>query len=284
MLVLVADLTNTLDVSVSGGTVSSDHGLSLSVQRDALGAMDECLMSLYGITRLLGARDLGPKQLKPALESFGVSLGSHCELVEGALSALKLQSVGSASLSAAIATLAKAMGELSNALCGAFDRDLNLRASERLDLERSATCFGVELQAYRELFELVGAALEPRPVQLTAADALTMGSDARLSFVGRQVGYQVTSDTVLSADPVVLRMLLREGLQRLAGAHTLVVASADERASITMTAVSSPIAGDSGAVMPLPTPSTSDAAVVAGVARHLGVEWHSVPGGIQLVL
>src|SRR5262245_46478663 len=132
--------------------------------------MNECVMAIYGITRLLKSRDLGPAQLVPAIESFREEIERHCVSIEPLFAGLRAAAAERGALSDAVAALEPAARRVAESIMKAFSGTLKLGARQRLKMEREAERLGAELEAVRGLADALHAALLARPVYVTVAD------------------------------------------------------------------------------------------------------------------
>lgn len=129
-------------------------------------------MALYGMTRLLGTRELGPAQIVPTLEGFRGDLGLKRERLDQLLGDLAAATEGHEHLREAFSLVRPPTVEVLDEVGRVFDRPFKLGAKQRLELEREAPRLGGRLQAVRSLLDTVLCGLQPQPVPLRLADIL----------------------------------------------------------------------------------------------------------------
>jgi hypothetical protein len=157
--------------------------------------MRECVMSVYGMTRLLRARELGPAQLLPTIHEFGAGLGGLCAQVEGSIVALAADARGESpqpsplrgEMHLTLTALAALSHRLGEELRACFDDVDRLSARERLALERSLTRLGGSMEAAHYALSVCEAAREPRPIVLSLDELLRGRWISPPSFVERRV-------------------------------------------------------------------------------------------------
>jgi hypothetical protein len=147
--------------------------------------MSECVMSIYGIARLLQSRDLGPAQILPSIESFGSLVEENCRAMPPIFAALRHDAPSS--LRPAIDQLEAATHAIGDEIVRTFEPPGKLGARERLHLERAAVRVGGQLQSACGLLDAVTGAIRPRPALLTLGELLRGRWQARPTFVERRV-------------------------------------------------------------------------------------------------
>jgi len=179
-----------------------------------LGLMNECVMSVYGISRLLKSRDLGPNQLAPAIEAFRDEVGENEVSMDPLFAALRSGAADQPAVSAAVDALEPTARKVANEIIEAFAGSLKLGARRRLELERAADRLGAELEAVRGLAEVLLASLYAGPVYLTLFDLLHGRWYAAPNFVQRtlKVLLEPGDHPGFAVEPRVLRALLEEAL------------------------------------------------------------------------
>ncbi|HHH29980.1 MAG TPA: hypothetical protein ENK57_16770, partial [Polyangiaceae bacterium] len=138
-------------------------------------------MSLYGIDRMLGSRDLGPAQILRTITAFQAD-DHRCGEVDAALEGLR-RDAPDEQFRGAVHALQAAIHDAQARMASAFDGVDKLGARERLELERRVKPVGGELQALRDLLEVVRGALHPRPARMTLAELLRGRWRTRPAFV-----------------------------------------------------------------------------------------------------
>lgn len=174
-------------------------------------------MSLYGIHRMLSSRDLGPAQILPTISAFA-SDEHRCHVVDVALDALRREAP-SDDLRSALDALRAALREAEGRMATAFSTVAKLGARERLELERRVEPVGGELQALRDLLEVVQGALHPRPARMTLSELLRGRWRTRPAFVAQTIELHVAAaHDQFEADPRVLWGLVERSLAQVAEA------------------------------------------------------------------
>ena len=174
-------------------------------------------MSLYGIHRMLGSRDLGPAQILPTITAFGTD-EYGCHEVDAALDVLRREAPDDGFRSA-IDALRGALHEAEGRMSTAFSTVAKLGARERLELERRVEPVGGELQALRDLIEVVQGALHPRPARMTLSELLRGRWRTRPAFVAQTIELHVAAaHDQFEADPRVLWGLVERSLAQVADA------------------------------------------------------------------
>ncbi len=248
--------------------------------------MGECVMSVYGIARLLGSRDIGPAKLLPPIEAFSASAQQHWDLLHELFAELRQQAVRSGGLVDTVALVEAEARRICGEMSSAFNQPLKLKARQRLEMERAAQRLGGELEAIRWLSVVTAAALQPR-MALVSPDEL-LGDQWRTGplFVAQQVMLAVPPGlpAKLFGDPRVLRALLEHSVKTVhaAGAHPpvlglqvdgshvrLLVGKPDDHLAVTIEQVKLPM----GVSLAIEEP------VLAAVAEWAGIGVVTEPGG-----
>jgi hypothetical protein len=196
----------------------------------ALGEMDECIMALYGLGRLLQSRDLGPSQIVPMLDAFVSGIESRTDAigrqVEAAGQSLTppLRDVG--------AQVAGEAWRVSEALVAGFSRASSsegtghtkagkLGAKRRLQLERITPDLGAQLQAVRLLVEQLAVAAAPQPMRMRLGDVLRGNWRKRPAFGGAQYSLLIdASGPDFEAEPRFLRAVVERAARMLSSPST----------------------------------------------------------------
>jgi hypothetical protein len=185
--------------------------------KHAVGVLGECVMSLYGIHRMLRSRDLGPVQILPSVEAFAGD-AHRCGDVVAALSALGREAP-SDGLREACDALVETTRQLSSHMGDVFSEVGKLAAKERLELERNVEPLGGSLQALRDLIPVVHGAVHPRPARLTLSELLQGRWRTRPAFVTETIELHVAAaHDQFEADPRVLWGLVERSLAQVSEA------------------------------------------------------------------
>lgn len=178
-------------------------------------------MSLYGISRLLGNRELGPAQLLPTLQAFSSHAGNNGELLRAMFA--ELREAAPPSLVEPIGQLEAASVQVTEDIVEMFARRGKLRAKERLDLESHATRLGAELEAVRDLVSTLQAAMHPRSARLTLSELFDGKWRPPTTFPRRSVEVRtpVANALAFETNPPVLWALVEHSLHIVidAGVH-----------------------------------------------------------------
>jgi hypothetical protein len=258
---------------------------------DASGVMGECVMSVYGIARLLGSRDIGSAKLVPPIEAFSASAQQHWDLLHRLFADLGQQADRHDCLRDTVALVAGEARRICDELSHAFNPPFKLRARQRLELERAAQRLGGELEAIRWLSVVTAAALNPRTA-LVSPDEL-LGDQWRSGplFVVQKVKLAVPPGlpAKLQGDPRVLRALLEHYVRKVhaAGARppvldlqvdgpnvSLGLGKSEGALSTTIEQVTVPL----GVALDIEEP------VLAAVAERVGISVAAEPGGGRATL
>jgi len=242
-------------------------------------------MSVYGLARLLGSRDVGPNQLVAPIESFSVSARQHHELLDALFGELGQRVDPGAPLAEAIGLVEGEARRVCHEIGEAFDQPPKLKARQRLELERAAQRLGAELEAVRWLAAVIAAALRPRAALVSPAELLGDRWRTGPTFVTQQIKLVVPAGlpAKLHGDPLVLRALLElyvrqvhaEGVQSPAlgltvdGSEVSLVVGQPET-SLTTTVQNMKL--QLGVALPI------EPRVLTVAANHLGIGVSSQPG------
>ncbi len=174
-------------------------------------------MSVYGLARLLGSRDVGPAHLIAPLESFSVSARQHHALLDNLFHLLRKRAERHGGLVDAVALVEDEARRVCGEIDVAFDRPPKLKARRRLELERAALRLGGELEAVRWLVTVTAAAQRPRAALVSPGELLGARWRTGPAFVAAQIKLVVPSGlpAKLYGDPVVLRALLELHVRRV---------------------------------------------------------------------
>jgi hypothetical protein len=181
--------------------------------------MNESVMAIYGITRLLKSRDLGPAQLVPAIESFREEATRNSLSVVPMFAGLRAAAIEAGALLDAVEALEPAAHQVADSIVQVFGGPLKLGARQRLSMERAAVRLGTDLEAVRNLADVLHAALGARPVYVTPADLLHGRWYSSPNFVARKIRVslgQCASEGFM-AEPRVVRALLDHLFRSYAG-------------------------------------------------------------------
>jgi hypothetical protein len=183
-----------------------------------LGLMNECVMAVYGISRLLKSRDLGPSQLVPAVQAFRDEVCASGASMDPLFRALRSAAAGQSAVCDAVDVLEPTARAVAAEITKAFEGPLKLGARRRLEMERAADRLGADLEAVRGLAEVLLASLYAGPVYLTLFDLLHGRWYAPPNFVAQtlKVVLEPGDHPGFSVEPRVLRALLEQAL------HTVV--------------------------------------------------------------
>jgi hypothetical protein len=183
-----------------------------------IGMMGECVMSIYGISRLLNTRDLGAAKILPTVEAFGSEVKANC----AALPALfqGLHDEAPQSLKGAVDLLRVAAEQTTGEIVSVFDQKRKLNARERLALERDAERLGGQLQGVRDLLDVLHGALHPRKTLLTLGELLRDQWRTKPTFVKRRVELNVVGgdNHAFEVDPRVLWALVERTIDMVSAA------------------------------------------------------------------
>ncbi len=249
-----------------------------------LGITGESVMALYGIARLLQARELGPAQLRPALESYRSDAASLVGHLDEAFATLSQAMRDAPELSDALGALKPFAMEAARSIAETFGRSGHHRlgARERLELEQQAEQLGGELESIRTQLELLRAALLARPVDLALADLAKGRWRSRPTFVAREVAvrWDLRQDGSFTIDPRVLWALLEAAFRQLSvnGDGSLLVRGRVEKTGQVRAEVRlSPLPAGTKACgddlrLGLSAPLPVEAAISGAVARHFDIE------------
>jgi hypothetical protein len=263
-----------------GGRTISGHekGVSTEPVREAIGALGECVMSVYSIHRMLQSRDLGPTQLLPPVREFAVE-SQKCADVGPAFAALiEASAAQSAGLEDVLAELCDRSLRLADELGGVLAAAGKLGARERLALERELLPLGHELQGLRDLLQVVNGALHPRPARLTVSELLHVRWRGRPAFVAQRVELHLAAASgQFEADPRVMWGLVERSLGELVEAGLkspfASLSSADGRPMLQLGEHAGISTETIERVTVDLTPNhPSGAAVLAAVARFVGAD------------
>jgi hypothetical protein len=250
--------------------------------------MGECVMSLYGIARLLRSRELGPSQLRPTLDAFGVSAKEHCVAMGPLFVELDQAAAGTPRLRRAVAELQRTAAGVASTVLSSFETTPKLGARQRLELERSADALGAELEAVRRLATALYAALAPRAVVMTLGDLLEARWQVAPTFVSHSITLNLAKapQARFQGEPLVLRLLVEHALANVSGDGMPVPsACAREAHAGSRIIVGDPPEGfEAGeqVQLPLGLALQAEPAIVNELAKHLGVELIRGDGQVQL--
>jgi hypothetical protein len=183
-----------------------------------LGTLNESVMGLYGLSRLLHARELGPAKLLPSVRTNLDDL-QRCHEQAVAL----LQQTVAALPGATVAIAGELADEVLAVLQGAIHElrtaaDSRLGAARRLALERAVERSTADLEQLRNQLELLMVAGEPRSSDLCCADVLRGRWAAPPLVVDTEVELwlRFADGESFDSNPRVLYSVLLWALKRLA--------------------------------------------------------------------
>ena len=188
---------------------------------EAQGLMAECVMSLYGINRLLRSRKLGPSQLLPSVASVHaearLKLEQSLAVYDDLANIAARQAPDLTSAISLLASVAAPLGERMDELFGGIRK---LGAAERLTLERGVEQLGGDVQALRNMVELMRAALQPHAATFTLSEILAGKWRPRHAFVARRVDLNISRlhEEPFVADPRVLSILVEDAVGKVVSA------------------------------------------------------------------
>jgi hypothetical protein len=174
-------------------------------------------MSVYGLARLLGSRDVGPAQLAAPVEAFNASARQHHALLDRLFGELRDRAGHNDGLAGAVALVEREARRVCGEIDVAFDQPPKLKARQRLELERAAQRLGGELEAVRWLAAVVAAAASPRAALVSPGEILGDRWRSGPNFVAEKIDVVVSAGlpAKLYGDPLVLRALLELYLRQL---------------------------------------------------------------------
>jgi len=196
----------------------------------ALGEMDECIMALYGLGRLLQSRDLGPSQIVPTLDAFALGIEPRTDAIGRQVEAAG-QSL-TPPLREAGALVAEEAWRVAEALVAGFGGESSsdgaghtkagkLGAKRRLQLERITPELGAQLQALRLLVEQLAVAAEPQTMRMRLGDVLRGNWRKRPAFGGAQYSLLIdASGPDFEAEPRFLRAVVERAVRVLSSPST----------------------------------------------------------------
>lgn len=233
-------------------------------------------MSLYGIHRMLSSRDLGPSHILPTIAAFG-SEEHRCDEVDAALDMLR-RDAPDEPFRSAVDALRAALHDAEGRMANAFSTVAKLGARERLELERRVKPVGGEIQALRDLIEVVQGALHPRPARMTLSELLRGRWRTRPAFVAQTIELHVAAaHDQFEADPRVLWGLVERSLAQVAEAgvdppFAALLTTPDGRVLELGDVSELPSSTIERAVVELgPVAAVADE-VLTAVARHIGAD------------
>jgi hypothetical protein len=228
-------------------------------------------MSIYGISRLLASRDLGPAQIVPTLLAFASEVDARCARLGPLFDSLEVTVARHGELEPAAALLRAEGMRIGGEVVATFQVEHRLGARDRLALEGDAPRIGGDLQALQRLVELLLAAADPQLTPLRVHDLVAGGWRPRPTFVDRRVEVMfVCASPVFEGDPRVIGAMFDAALSSLTVTLPFV------------TVRSSPLVIDIGegtstgpetierATVPLRPVLAVEPAILAAVARQLG--------------
>jgi hypothetical protein len=246
------------------------------VLEEAIGVLSECLQALYGIHRLLGARDVGPGQLLPMLTEFGGGVADHCARVGLGCAELRRLVAHDSALLGVLDWVLPFAEQAGSRMSAAFAGPLKLGAAERLELERACADIGPRAEALRDTLVLVNALLRPRPVALTLRELACGRWAASSTFVERVVplGLAWAPDQRLEVDPAVLWPLVTRAVSSVATEGQASLVSLDTlsgRPCLAVARVATLAAADHEMELALGVSLAHEAEVLDVVATRAGV-------------
>ncbi|MBW2455575.1 MAG: hypothetical protein JRI68_13735 [Deltaproteobacteria bacterium] len=248
-------------------------------------------MSIYGLARLLGSRDVGPAKLIVPIESFNVSARQHHDLLDSLFDALGKGADRHDGLGEAAALVEGEARRVCAEIDVAFDQPLKLKARQRLELERAALRLGGQLEAVRWLATVTAAALRPREALVSPGELLGAQWRSGPTFVAAQIKLVVPAGlpAKLYGDPLVLRALLELHVRRVhaAGVDLPVLGMKVDGADISLQ-----VGEQEGSLattvnqvkLLLGVSLDIEETVLAAVAEHLGIAVAAEPGGALVTL
>jgi hypothetical protein len=192
---------------------------SSTVATQQLGTLNESVMGLYGLSRLLHARELGPAKLLPSVRTNLDDLQRCHDQADSWLTQIvgtlppALVAVAKQAAEQVGDVLERAIVELRTAA------DSRLGAARRLSLEREVQRSSAELEQLRNLLELLIVASDPTSPDLCCADVLRGRWAAPPLVVDREVELwlRFADGESFNSNPRALYGVLIWALKKLAG-------------------------------------------------------------------
>jgi len=189
--------------------------------------MDECIMALYGLGRLLQSRDFGPSQIVPTLDAFSIGIEARTDAmarhVEQARSVLPAalgqigEQVVEETWRVGEALVSSFSGEASSDGSGSGKVGPKFGAKRRLKLERLTPELGMQLQAARLLVEQLAVAAEPQRMSIRLGDVLHGNWRKRPAFGGTLHNVLIDAHgPEFEAEPRFLRAVVERAVRALA--------------------------------------------------------------------
>ena len=228
-------------------------------------------MSIYGITRLLASRELGPAQIVPTLTAFGSEVEARCAMLTELFDALDGAVAPHPELRAAAALLRPEADRIGGEVVATFQAEHRLGARDRLALEAEAPRIGGDLQAVQRLAELILAAVEPQLTPLRLHDLIGGVWRPRPTFVARRVEVMLAcASPVFEGEPRVVSAMFEAALREVGVALPFVtvrssppVIDIGEGADVGLETIER-------ATVPIAPALAVEPAILAAVGRHLG--------------
>lgn len=185
-------------------------------------------MSIYGITRSLASRDLGPAQLLPAVVDFRARSAETSLAVAPMLERLEADARPT-SLAEPVRALVQEVRRVIGDVNETFARAGKLGARDRLELERNIERVGGQLQASHRLIGVIEATLAPRPIKLSLSDLLRGRWAPQATFVTRRLELcvKLNAGERFEADPKVAWAVVEHVLHEVPSALSTVFAHVD---------------------------------------------------------
>jgi hypothetical protein len=228
-------------------------------------------MSIYGISRLLASRDLGPAQIVPTLLAFASEVDERCARLGPLFDSLEMAVARHGELQPAAALL-RAEGErIGGEVVATFQVEHRLGARDRLALEVEAPRIGGDLQAVQRLVELLLAAADPQLTPLRLHDLVGGVWRARPTFIERRVEVMlVCASPVFEGEPRVVAAMFEAALRALTVTLPFVTVRSSSPVIDIGEGAGTVVETIERAMVPLPPALAVEPAILAAVGRHLG--------------
>lgn len=229
-------------------------------------------MSIYGITRLLASRELGPAQIVPTLTAFAGEVEERRQLIGRLFDPLDAALAAQPDLRAAAARLRPEGARIGAEIVAIFGADHRLGARDRLALEAEAPRVGGELQALQRLTELLLAAAAPQITPLRVHDLVGGVWRPRPTFVERRIDIMLAcSSAVFEGEPRIVCAFLEWALRSVTIAMPFVTVDAAEATIHVGEGTGAKIETIERVSFPLAPVLSVEAEILAAVGAHVGV-------------